>query len=93
MTPKLDAEHPMVGKRVQLQGTPRPDMNGLLGTCTGYVAEADRYVVKIDKKGKSGAPLRAKLEWLAEATASDEEAASSASSKSISVFEQLGVGV
>jgi len=78
--------HPMVGKRVTLVGSPRPEMNGMLGTCTAYVAEAERYIVKLDKKGKKGAPIRVKAEWIREATEEDEKAASPMRG----VLEQLG---
>merc|ERR1712032_15612 len=39
---------PLLGKRVQVHGTSRDDMNGQAGTASAFDAEKGRYVVDLD---------------------------------------------
>ena len=50
---KIRTECPFLGKRVQITGTSREEMNGRAGVAGSFDHARGRYVVELEGKGKS----------------------------------------
>ena len=53
---KIRTECPLLGKRVQITGASRDDLNGRAGVATSFDHARGRYVVELEGKGKSNKP-------------------------------------
>ena len=62
---KIRTECPLLGKRVQIAGASRDDLNGRAGVATSFDHARGRYVVELEGKGNSrNAKLKVKPENL-----------------------------
>ena len=69
---KIRTECPLLGKRVQITGASRDDLNGRAGVATSFDHARGRYVVELEGKGKSriaDAKLKVKSENVIQAEA------------------------